>query len=59
MKRGNDEQEQLLSRWEEDLRRREEQLRPPAGPASGPASDTAPDQRRDDGPDDSPNASQR
>ena len=55
MKRGNDEQEQLLSRWEEDLRRREEQLRPPAGPAS----DQTPDQRRDDGPDDSPNAGQR
>ena len=51
MKRGNDEQEQLLSRWEEDLRRREEQLRPPADPPA--------DRPRDDGPDDSPNASQR
>jgi phospholipase D-like protein len=29
MKRGNDEQEQLLNRWEEDLRRREQQLKPP------------------------------
>jgi Phospholipase_D-nuclease N-terminal len=44
MKRGNDEQEQLLNRWEEDLRRREEQLRP------SPEPDT---EHRDDGPDDS------
>jgi hypothetical protein len=47
MKRGNDEQEQLLNRWEEDLRRREEQLRPPADPSG--------DRPRDDGPDGSPN----
>jgi hypothetical protein len=39
MKRGNDEQEQLLNRWEEDLRRREQQLKPPS------------DQPGDDGPD--------
>jgi hypothetical protein len=44
MKRGNDEQEQLLNRWEEDLRRREEQLRQPPEPGADP---------RDDGPDDS------
>jgi hypothetical protein len=46
MKRGNDEQEQLLNRWEEDLRRREEQLRPPPDPGS--------EQHRDDGADGSP-----
>jgi Phospholipase_D-nuclease N-terminal len=49
MKRGNDEQEQLLNRWEEDLRRREEQLRPTSDPAA--------DQPRDDGPDDAPKPS--
>jgi hypothetical protein len=49
MKRGNDEQEQLLNRWEEDLRRREEHLRPPPDPES--------DQQRDDGPDGSPKPS--
>ena len=47
MKRGNDEQEQLLNRWEEDLRRREEQMRP--------SSDPPVDHPRDDGPDGSPN----
>jgi hypothetical protein len=41
MKRGNDEQEQLLSRWEEDLRRREQQLKPPPEPEADP--------RREDG----------
>jgi Phospholipase_D-nuclease N-terminal len=46
MKRGNDEQEQLLNRWEEDLRRREEKLRPP--------SDGPTDKPRDDGPDSTP-----
>jgi hypothetical protein len=51
LKRGNDEQEQLLGLWEEDLRRREEQLRPP--------SDPAPEQRRDDGLDGSPDPSAR
>jgi hypothetical protein len=29
LKRGNDEQDQLLRKWEDDLRRREEQLRKP------------------------------
>jgi hypothetical protein len=42
MKRGNAEQENLLSRWEEDLRRREQQLKPP------------PDEPRDDGPEGAP-----
>jgi hypothetical protein len=51
MKRGNDEQEQLLNRWEADLRRREQQLKPPADPAS--------EQRRDDGLDGSPDPSAR
>jgi Phospholipase_D-nuclease N-terminal len=46
MKRGNDEQEQLLNRWEEDLRRREQQLKPP--------SDDPTDKPRDDGPDGAP-----
>jgi hypothetical protein len=50
MKRGNDEQERLLARWEEELRRREHDLKPP--------SDEAADERRDDGPDGSPNESQ-
>ena len=44
MKRGNDEQEQLLSRWEEDLRRREQQLKPPS------------DEPREDGPEGAPTA---
>jgi Phospholipase_D-nuclease N-terminal len=51
MKRGNDEHEQLLNRWEEDLRRREQQLKPPTDPTPG--------QRRDDGPDGSPDPSAR
>jgi hypothetical protein len=42
MKRGNDEQEQLLSRWEEDLRRREQQLKPPS------------EEPREDGPEGAP-----
>jgi hypothetical protein len=46
MKSGNDEQEQLLNRWEEDLRRREEQIKPPP---DGPT-----DKPRDDGPDSTP-----
>lgn len=45
MKRGNDEQEQLLNRWEEDLRRREQQLKPPS------------DEPPDDGPDGPPTTS--
>jgi hypothetical protein len=49
MKRGNDEHDRLLARWEEDLRRREEDLGPPPGETS--------DERGDDGPDDSPKAS--
>ena len=53
MKRGNDEQEQLLNRWEADLRRRESACSHPE-PGSDPA-----DRPRDDGPDGSPNASQR
>lgn len=39
MKRGNDEHEQLLRTWEEDLKRRERRLREPddgAEPAPGP-----------------------
>jgi Phospholipase_D-nuclease N-terminal len=47
MKRGNDEQEQLLNRWEEDLRRREQQLKPPPEQPGDP--------RHDDGPDGPPN----
>jgi Phospholipase_D-nuclease N-terminal len=47
MKRGNDEQEQLLNRWEADLRRREEQTKPP----SDGATDNPP---HDDGPDSAP-----
>ena len=43
MKRGNNEQEQLLSRWEEDLRRREEQLKPPS---DGPTTSHATTDRR-------------
>lgn len=39
MKRGNDEQERLLSRWEEDLRRREDQLRRPTDPTTGQPPD--------------------
>ena len=46
MNRGNNEQEQLLNRWEEDLRRREDKLKPPS---DGPI-----DKPRDDGPDGSP-----
>ena len=46
MKRGNNEQEQLLNRWEEDLRRREQQLKPPA--------DAPTDEPHDDGPDSTP-----
>jgi Phospholipase_D-nuclease N-terminal len=46
MKRGNDEQEQLLNRWEADLRRREEQLKPP--------SDGPTDKPHDEGPDSEP-----
>jgi hypothetical protein len=33
MRRGNDEQEQLLQSWEDDLRRREQALRPPTDAA--------------------------
>lgn len=43
MKRGNDEQEQLLNRWEEDLRRREQQLKPPPDQAGDPGRDDGPD----------------
>jgi Phospholipase_D-nuclease N-terminal len=46
MKRGNDEQEQLLNRWEEDLRRREQQIKPPP--------DQPGDPRHDDGPEGPP-----
>jgi hypothetical protein len=45
MRRGNDEQEQLLNLWEEDLRRREQQLKPPS------------DDPREDGPDAAPTPS--
>jgi hypothetical protein len=44
MKRGNADQEQLLNRWEEDLRRREQQLKPPS------------DEPREDGPGGPPTA---
>jgi hypothetical protein len=43
MKRGNDEQERLLNRWEEDLRRREQQLKPPPDQPADPSRDDAPD----------------
>lgn len=49
LKRMNDEHEQLLNRWEADLRRREQQLRSPFDPTPG--------KRRDDGPDGSPEPS--
>jgi Phospholipase_D-nuclease N-terminal len=51
MKRGNDEHELLLNRWEADLRRREQQLRL--------STDPTPGKRRDDGPDGSPETSAR
>jgi hypothetical protein len=44
IKRGNAEQEKLLKRWEEDLRRREQQLRDRT------------DERPDESPDDRPSA---
>jgi hypothetical protein len=45
MKRGNDEQEQLLRRWEEDLREREERLRGPAQPDDEDGDGTIPSNR--------------
>jgi Phospholipase_D-nuclease N-terminal len=43
MKRGNDAQEQLLNRWEEDLRRREQQLKPPPDKPAEPPRDGGPE----------------
>ncbi len=38
MRRGNAEQERLLGSWEEDLRRREQELREKKEPEDGPAT---------------------
>jgi hypothetical protein len=50
MKRGNEEQERLLLRWEDDLRRREQQLREP----TASTGETMPDQVTGEAPDGSP-----
>jgi hypothetical protein len=50
MKRGNEEQERLLLRWEDDLRRREQQLREP----TASTGETLPDQRPGEAADGSP-----
>lgn len=42
MQRGNAEQEALLRRWEEDLRRRERELGTPEPPPDGPPDDPPP-----------------
>ena len=40
LRQGNSDQERLLKKWEDDLRRREQDLR--GGPASGPANPADP-----------------